>query len=135
MNERDLQAIVDRSPMNQWLGMTIREIAPGRVTIAIRWREELISSPERQSIHGGIIATIIDGAGNYALAAVVGGALPTISLSVDYHRRAGPGELTAVARPVHIGRTISTADVLVYDRGGKLVASGRGSYLGAGSAR
>lgn len=129
MNATELQTIIDRSPLNQWLRMSVDAVESGFVRVTIRWREELISSPERESIHGGILATLIDGAGNYALAARIGRAVPTISLHVDYHRRAGPGDLLAVASPIHIGKTISTAAVEIYDRGDVLVASGRGTYF------
>jgi uncharacterized protein (TIGR00369 family) len=131
MNIVELQAIVDRAPLNRWLRMAVQSIdsASGSVAFVVRWRDELISSPERQSIHGGILATFIDGAGNYAIAVELGRAVPTVSLHVDYHRRAGPGDLSAVARPIHIGRTISTAEVLVFDSRQVLVASGRGTYF------
>jgi uncharacterized protein (TIGR00369 family) len=129
INATELQTIIDRSPLNQWLRMSVSAVDSSFVKVTIQWREELISSPERQSIHGGILATLIDGAGNYALAARIGRAVPTISLHVDYHRRAGAGDLLAVASPIHIGKTISTAAVEIYDREDVLVASGRGTYF------
>ncbi|MFM0201758.1 PaaI family thioesterase [Paraburkholderia fungorum] len=129
INATELQTIIDRSPLNQWLRMSVSAVDPSFVKVTIQWREELISSPERQSIHGGILATLIDGAGNYALAARIGRAVPTINLHVDYHRRAVAGDLLAVASPIHIGKTISTAAVEIYDREDVLVASGRGTYF------
>jgi uncharacterized protein (TIGR00369 family) len=72
---------------------------------------------------------LIDGAGNYVLAARIGKAVPTVGLHVDYHRRAGPGDLLAVASIVHIGKTLSTAEVDVFDQDQELVASGRGTYF------
>ena len=105
----ELQTIIDRSPLNQWLRMSVSAVDSSFVKVTIQWREELISSPERQSIHGGILATLIDGAGNYALAARIGRAVPTISLHVDYHRRAGAGDLLAVASPIHICASVAQA--------------------------
>jgi uncharacterized protein (TIGR00369 family) len=129
MSASELQTIVDRAPLNRWLRMSVKSVECDCVRITIQWREELISSPERQSIHGGILATLIDGAGNYALAARIGSAVPTVSLHVDYHRRARPGDLLAVASTVHIGNRISTAAVEIYDGEDALVASGRGTYF------
>jgi len=129
MNVQELQAIVDRCPLNRWLRMTVQSVEPGSASFVVRWRDEWLSSPERQSIHGGILATLIDGAGNYALAARLGSAVPTIGLHVDYHRRAGPGDLSAIARPIHVGGTVSTAEVEVFDSLGALSASGRGTYF------
>lgn len=129
MNPSELQGIVDRSPLNHWLGMKIEAVDGDGITLTVKWREELISSPTRQSTHGGILATLVDGAGDYAVAARIGRAVPTLSLQVDYHRTAKPGDLRAVAEVVHLGRTAATAQVRVFDLSGRLLASGRGVYF------
>ncbi|WP_151446715.1 PaaI family thioesterase [Lacisediminimonas profundi] len=131
LNQQELQAIVDRSPFNRWLGMTVESVSEESILLRIRWREELISSPERQSTHGGILATLIDTSGDYAVAARIGRALPTVDLRVDYHRTATPGDLLAEARVVNLGGTLATADSRITDLSGRLIASGRGLYLTA----
>lgn len=129
MNAPELQAIVERSPLNRWLGMTVQSVEKDRVTLSVKWREELISSPERQSTHGGILATLIDGAGDYAIAAAIGRATPTLNLHVDYHRVAPPGDLVVNARIIHAGKTVATAEAQVFDCEGHMVASGRALYF------
>jgi uncharacterized protein (TIGR00369 family) len=74
------------------------------------------------------LATIIDVAADYALAAKLGAPIPTVDLRIDYHRAALEGELTVKAKVIKIGRTFSTAEAYVYDSDGKLLASGRGVY-------
>lgn len=129
MNVTELQAIVDRSPFNRWLHMSVDAISDEGITLRIPWRDEFISSPERQSTHGGILATLIDGAGDYAVAAAVGRATPTLNLHVDFHRVAPPGDLVVNARVVHAGRSVATAEAQVFDHAGRMVASGRGLYF------
>ena len=110
-----LQAVIDRSKFNQWLGMHALAIDSESVTLGIRWREDLISSPERQSTHGGVIAALVDCCADYAIAAQIERAVPTIDLHIDYHRVAKPGDLTATARITHLGGTMGVASVLVND--------------------
>ena len=124
-----IQAIVDRSPLNRWLGMKVEAVGDGWVHLRIRWREELVSSPERQSTHGGILATLVDGAGDYAVASRLGRAVPTLDLRVDYHRVATPGDLRAQAKVIHQGGTVATAETQVFDLSDRLIASGRGLYF------
>jgi uncharacterized protein (TIGR00369 family) len=60
-----------------------------------------------------------------------GRGVPTSSLHVDYHAVAMPGELTIRGRIVRMGSQFSTAEAQVFDAQGKLIASGRGTYLTA----
>jgi len=115
--------------LNRWLGMKVEAVGDGWVHLRIRWREELVSSPERQSTHGGILATLVDGAGDYAVASRLGRAVPTLDLRVDYHRVATPGDLRAQAKVIHQGGTVATAETQVFDLSDRLIASGRGLYF------
>jgi uncharacterized protein (TIGR00369 family) len=60
-----------------------------------------------------------------------GRGVPTIDLRIDYHAAAMPGDLTARGKVVRFGGQLSTAEAQVIDAGGKLIASGRGTYLTA----
>ena len=127
--DRDqLQAIVDRSTFNRWLGMRVIDVHATGITLGITWRQELVSSPERQSTHGGVIAALIDCCADYVIAAEIGRAVPTIDLHIDYHRVAKPGDLTAKATVVHRGGSMGVANVQVHDAEDRLIASGRGLY-------
>lgn len=126
-----LQAMVDRSPFNRFLGMKAESIDEDKLVLSIRWREDLISSPERQSTHGGVLAAMVDCCCDYVIAARVGRALPTVDLRVDYHRAATPGDLHVEARIVQLGSTLASAEARVHDLNGKLIASGKGVYLTA----
>jgi uncharacterized protein (TIGR00369 family) len=57
--------------------------------------------------------------------------VPTIDMRVDYHAPAMPGDLTLRGKVVRMGGTVSTAEATIFDAQGKLLASGRGTYLTA----
>ena len=67
-------------------------------------------------------------AGDFAVAAMVGGGVPTINFRVDYLRPSTGQYLIARATARKVGRMIGVADVDVFDDQGRLTAIGRGSY-------
>jgi uncharacterized protein (TIGR00369 family) len=126
-----LQQLITRGPFNQWLNFSVLKSDDNGVEIKAGWREEWVVNPERRYTHGGILAAIVDVAADYAIAARLGKPVPTIDIRVDYHKAAMPGDLTAKAKVVRMGSQYSTAEALVYDKDGALVASGRGTYFTA----
>ena len=95
------------------------------------WREEWVVNPERRYTHGGVLATLVDLGADWAMVRKTGRGVPTINLHVDYHAPAMPGDLTVRGRIVRMGGQFSTSEAHVFDREGKLLASGRGTYLTA----
>ena len=126
-----LQELISRGPFNKWLNFTILKAGADGVEIKAGWREEWVVNLERRYTHGGILASIIDVAADYAIAAQLGRPVPTIDIRVDYHKAAMPGDLIAKARVVRMGSQYSTAEASLYDKEGALVASGRGTYFTA----
>ncbi|MFN4089763.1 MAG: PaaI family thioesterase [Alphaproteobacteria bacterium] len=123
------------NPFHRWLGLRLVGMGPDTVEIAAAWRPEWVSNPERGFVHGGILAALVDTAADFALAAKLGRPYPTVDMRVDYHRGAGPGDLTAKGRVIRAGGTFSTAEASIHDRDGTLLASGRGVYYsGLGKA-
>ena len=126
-----LQELLSRGPFNQWLNFTVLSAGEEGIEVQVAWREEWVVNPDRRYTHGGILAAIVDTAADYAIAANLGRPVPTISVRVDYHKAAMPGDLIAKARVVRMGSQYSTAEAYVYDADDNLVASGRGTYFTA----
>jgi uncharacterized protein (TIGR00369 family) len=126
---RALDELVRDAPFHRWLGVTLKSLSERGVEILLPWREEFVSDPKVRYTHGGILAALIDLAGDYAIAAQLGRGVPTIDMRIDYHRTALPGPLVARANVIRIGGTLATAEAQVFDNNGMLVASGRGAYL------
>lgn len=116
------------SPFHRLLGITLRRAQSGEVEVALPFRKDFLADPDAQYVHGGVIATLIDVAGCFAVISAVGHDVPTLDLRVDYLRPAGPELLTAVGKAVRTGRTFGVADVEVRDPAGRVVAMGRGLF-------
>ena len=127
----ELQQLLTRGPFNRWLNFSVVKADENGIEVKAAWREEWVVNPDRRYTHGGILCAIIDVAADYAIAARLGRPVPTIDLRIDYHKPAMPGDLTARARIVRLGSQFSTAEALLYDKDGELVASGRGTYFTA----
>src|SRR6185437_5822988 len=131
MTLEEVQKIITRGPYHQWLGLEIIAFDEDSVEIKARWREEWVVHPERRYTHGGVLAALVDLAADWAMVTRTGRGVPTIDLRVDYHAAALPGALIAKGRIVRWGNQVSTAEAHIYDQQGKLLASGRGTYLTA----
>jgi uncharacterized protein (TIGR00369 family) len=127
----EMQKLIGRGPFHQWLGLKVTEVTDDAVTILCPWRDELVVNPDRGYAHGGILATLVDIGGDYAIAAATGRAWPTVDMRVDYHRAAMGGDLTVTGRVIKLGSTFTTAEANVHDKSGSLCASGRGVYFTA----
>ncbi len=116
------------SPYQRFLNVEWVRFEPGLAELRLPFREEFLRADGSDWYHGGVVAALIDIAGDYALVSQVGDGLPTIDLRVDWLRPARRGALLAIGRSVKVGRTVCCADIEVRDETGTLVAVGRGTY-------
>ena len=123
--------LMTRAPFHKWLGLEVISVGEGEVEFKVKWREEWVVNPDRRYTHGGLLATLIDIGGDWALLSTTGRGVPTIDLRVDYHSPAMPGDLTVRGKVVRAGSQFSCAEARIYDESGKLLASGRATYLTA----
>jgi uncharacterized protein (TIGR00369 family) len=126
-----VQAMLTRGPYHQWLGLSVVAVSEDAIELKAAWREEWVVNPDRSYTHGGILAALVDLAADWAMVAKTGRGVPTIDLRVDFHAAAMPGDLIAKGRVVRFGGQVSTSEAQVFDATGKLLASGRGTYLTA----
>jgi len=125
-----LAAVIGDCPFQRFLDMTVEAADPatGEVVIRLPFRPEFSRSAGEPQLHGGVTAALIDIAGDYAVACLIGRTVPTINLRIDYLRMGGGGDLIATARVIKPGRTIGLVDIEVRDTDGCLIAVGRGDY-------
>ena len=116
------------SPYQRFLNVEWVRFEPGIAEVRLPFREEFLRADGSDWYHGGVVAALIDIAGDYALWSQVGAGLPTVDLRVDWLRPARRGALLAIGRSVKVGRTVCCADIEVRDEQGTLVAVGRGTY-------
>ena len=125
----EVAARLRRSPFHRWLDLALEDASAEGVVISMPWRDEIVSRTEPVPfVHGGVLGALIDLAGLHAVYAAGGHPNGTAYCHIDYHRPATSGPLTARARVLRLGRTLSTAETFVYGPDGALLASGRGGY-------
>jgi len=129
MTKDELQARITVAKFHQWLGLKVVDVTDEGLTLTAAWREDWIVNPARGYTHGGILATLVDIAADYALAAQLGTPVPTVDLRVDYHKAAMQGDLTVKAKVLRQGGSFACCEAYIEDRDGALVASGRGTYF------
>jgi uncharacterized protein (TIGR00369 family) len=130
LSAADIQQMLDVSPFNLFLGLTVVSADPVKQEVTMRsaMRSEFERRPGSKQWHGGVIASVIDTAGDFAVGMMVGRGLPTINFRVDYLRPAIDTALIAVSRVRRAGKSVGVADVDIFDEKGSLLAVGRGTY-------
>lgn len=111
-----VERILIQSPVARTLGVSLDTLAVDHVELLLPFRSDNVTLGE--TVHGGVIATLIDIAGAAAAASgadpagLRGGA--TASLSIQYLAPANGAGLRAVATVVRRGRRQVVTDVAVY---------------------
>ena len=125
-----LSAWLAESPFHKLLGLQLESVDSDSKTVVIRcvFGPNVERALGTGQYHGGVIASLIDIAGDFALIAVLGHGVPTINFRVDYLRPAANSDLLAHACVRKAGRTVGVVDIEVNDSSGRLVAVGRGCY-------
>ncbi|MEO1406836.1 MAG: PaaI family thioesterase [Pseudomonadota bacterium] len=132
-NTDRLNAELDACPAIHFHGIKAVNVDQDELEVKLEMplKPELERAPGTGQFHGGPVATLIDTAGDYAVAIAVGGGVPTINFRVDYLKPCTGPTLTAMAKVRRAGRTVSVADVNITNEAGALCAIGRGTYLSA----
>lgn len=130
MDLDQLRSMLLIAPFHQWLGLDIAELTDDALILEMPWRDEIVSNPMIGSAHGGILSALIDLTGLYTINALGGSARATADMRVDFHRPATSGPLRAIGKVVKLGKQLSVAETRIEDVEGKLIASGRGAYVG-----
>jgi uncharacterized protein (TIGR00369 family) len=130
ISRQELEALLSGSPFQNLLGLRLDsfDVTEQSLTIRSIYGPNVERSAGTGQYHGGVIASLIDIAGDFALIALLGHGVPTINLRVDYLRPAARVDLLATARVRRAGRSIGVVDIDVVDTAGRLIAIGRGCY-------
>ncbi|MGA2842595.1 MAG: PaaI family thioesterase [Steroidobacteraceae bacterium] len=130
MTREILEGFLAGSPFQGLLGLRLESFDVNAQTLTLRsvFGPLVERATGTGQYHGGVIASLIDIAGDFALIAVLGYGVPTINFRVDYLRPAMHSDLLAVARVRRAGRTVGVVDIDVADSSGRLIALGRGCY-------
>lgn len=128
MDKREAAEQIRESEFHEFLGLELLEFDSGHVEISLPHHDGF-NRGDDFSIHGGIIASLLDIAITYAVMSEVGTGVPTADLRIDYLRPALRDELVATGETIRVGNTVAIAQSeLRQDHNGeeKTVAIGRG---------
>jgi uncharacterized protein (TIGR00369 family) len=118
-------------PIMHTLGMERVDAEPGQVTVVMR-AQEYHYNP-LGSVHGGVIATMLDTAAGCAVHTTLpaGWGYTSLDLSTRFLRpvTVDSGELRAEGIVVNRGRTTALAEARLFDEAGRLVAHATSTCL------
>lgn len=130
LSRDQIQERFDRSPFISTLGLKVRSLDydSSELTVEMPLQPSFERKAGTKQFHGGPIASFIDTVGDYAVAMLLGGGVPTINIRIDYLKPAVGDALVAVARVRRAGRTVTVVDIDVFNEKDQPVAIGRGTY-------
>jgi len=131
----DEDSYVEEHGFLSWIGLEVLEAETGRVLMRVPYDGKLANLDDGGTIHGGIVAALIDTASGHVLRTTFEDPesvrMATVDLNVSYVRPAR-NDLTATATVVRAGESMGVTDVTVRstapDGQEKTVAVGRTTY-------
>jgi uncharacterized protein (TIGR00369 family) len=116
-----LTVLLEMIPFAVTLGMDLVSASPAEVVGRLAWREELTTTGG--AMHGGALMSLADNLGGVCayLNLPAGAGTATISSSTNFMRGVRSGQVTAVTRPLRVGRTVIVVQTDLRDDDGRLV--------------
>ncbi len=134
----------EESPFNRLLGLRVDHISAEQAWIRFQPKPELVDNLHQNTLHGGVIAAVLDAVGGTAACASAllrtrgiaedeimrrMAGLRTIDLRVDYLRPGKGKEFLCVGTVLRAGRRVAVTRMELFDDEDKLIAAGTGAYL------
>lgn len=131
-------------PFNRMLGVGVDRVTIDEVALSFAARPELIGNPVHQTLHGGVISSVLDATGG--LMASTGivlrwagspidtiaerlSAVGTIDLRVDYLRPGRGRRFTATGSIMRAGNKVAVVRMALHNDEDVLIAVGTGTYM------
>ncbi len=136
MNELNIEAFRDlienQLPFNKFIGIKLLSLEPGLCRLYVPYKDELIGDTRRGALHGGVISTLVDTCGGFAVWSMcdITDKLSTIDLRVDYLKPAFGNDIVAESRVKLLGNRVGNASTVLYSRDDPetILAEGRSVY-------
>ena len=114
--------LVALMPFAAWLGLVLDSATPDEVRARLAWAPHLCTTGGL--LHGGALMALADSTGGLCayLNLPPGASTATTSSATVFTRAVRDGEVTAVARPLHVGRTVIVVQTDLTDQAGRRVA-------------
>ncbi len=118
----DPRALLEAMPFSRACGVEIDHATPEEVRGRMAWAPERCTAGG--AMHGGALMALADSLGGACavLNLPPGAATTTLESKTNFFRAVREGEVRAVARPLHVGRTTIVVETDLYDPRGRRVA-------------
>lgn len=123
----DVEAFFESMPFARLLGIELTAAADGHAAGEMAYREELLSNPAGDVIHGGATYALADTVGGAAVTSLSMDVSPTVDMRMDYLAPA-TSDLVAEAEVVRDGANLAMTRVEIHDADGRHVATAHGTY-------
>jgi uncharacterized protein (TIGR00369 family) len=130
MTQPAVRPAFDDDPFHRYLGLTLDEVRPGFARVRLKFSE---TTPRGigGSVHGGVLAAMVDIAMLRAVFADIGPddqPAGTADLNITYMRPAHGPAVDAEATILRRGRQLAVVEVQIFDAERRLCAKGRVLY-------
>jgi uncharacterized protein (TIGR00369 family) len=119
-------------PFNRFLGVRVAELGDGTARLELPFRAELLGNPVLETLHGGVISTLLDNCGGAAVWTQIdsGDLVSTVDLRVDYLRPGRPEPLVGTGTVVRLGNRVGVVELRAFHPGSEAepIAAGTGVY-------
>ena len=116
-----------QSRLAETMGYRLHYEQDGAAVVTLPYNARLDNGAD--ALHGGILATLVDGSAWYALAPHYATRITTVELQARLVAPAAGVEVRAVGRVIRAGRRVGVAEVEVFSADGRLIATGCGSFV------
>jgi len=127
------EAMASIAPQAKALGFRFVSVEPGRGSIEVPWRADLVGNPDTDVIAGGVVTSLLDHTCGMAIisASKEFMATATLDLRIDYMRPAAPrAGITAMAHCYKLTRSIAFVRAEAWDVDpGDLIATAQGAFV------
>lgn len=130
MDRQSVQAKIEQSPFNEFLGVEVSDLEEGAIEFRVPFDEQFARS-DRDSYHGGVLSSLIDTAATFAVMTEIDEVPPTVNLEIDFMRPTSAAESVVTGAVIRAGSTVAFAEAEVtqeYQGERTTVARGRGLF-------
>ncbi|MCL4400418.1 PaaI family thioesterase [Candidatus Parvarchaeota archaeon] len=131
MDNKAIRQVIESDPFLKYVGVKVLVLKEGYCKISVDFREELTRFGGL--LNGGAIATLADAAGGCSVLTLNDGSNQvTAQLDISFLKPIRSGPVIAEANVIKKGKSLSFADVQVYDGDGDKCAVAKGIWFFVG---
>jgi uncharacterized protein (TIGR00369 family) len=123
----NMREIYENSPFNKYLGLKLEKFEEGAVVYSLKITPSHLNV--NQGVHGGVFFSMLDSVTGATIRSVTIQPIVTVNMSIHYFAPAKNEEtLTASAKIIQQGNSIVTAEGIIEDSGGEVLAKSVGTF-------